>query len=138
MKKITFILFLLFFEANSLAQDTIPFVLGKNNKIYIKARINNSEELNFMFDTGADENAIKKSVLDKKATCKIDGKDKNIGIGGTHEVETSSSNTIQINSNSKTNQRLVVLDYEDDFEDGIIGWPFFENKVVNINYGIKK
>uniref|UniRef100_UPI002624C954 hypothetical protein n=1 Tax=Flavobacterium sp. TaxID=239 RepID=UPI002624C954 len=26
----------------------------------------------------------------------------------------------------------------DDFEDGIIGWPFFENKVVNINYGIKK
>ena len=91
-----------------------------------------------MFDTGADENAIKRSILDKKATFKIDGKDKNIGVGGTHEVETSSANTIQINTLNKTNQRLVVLDYEDDFEEGILGWPFFENKVVNINYGIKK
>lgn len=138
MKNIFFFGLFIFFQANLFAQDTIPFTLGMNNKIYIKARINNSDELNFMFDTGADENAIKKSVLDKKAICKIDGKDKNIGVGGTHDVETSSTNTIQINANRKTNQRLVVLDYEDDFEDGIIGWPFFENKVVNINYGIKK
>ncbi len=139
MKNITLIFLFLIFQTNSLfGQDTIPFILGKNNKIYIKVRINNSEELNFMFDTGADENAIKKSVLDKKAICKIDGKDKNIGVGGTHEVETSSANTIKISTTNITNQRLVVLDYDDDFEDGIIGWPFFENKVVNINYGIKK
>ncbi len=138
MKKIGLFLFFIFFQANLFAQDTIPFSLGKNNKIYIKVRINNSEELNFMYDTGADQNAVKKSVLDKKATFKIDGKEENTGIGGKSIVETSSANSIQISAVSKTNQDLVVLDYEDEYEDGIIGWPFFENKVVNINYGIKK
>lgn len=138
MKKITFFVLFIVTQVSSFAQDTIPFVLGKNNKIYIKVKVNNSEELNFMFDTGADENAIKKSVLDKKVALKINGKDMNVGVGGTHEVETSLDNTIQINTINSTHQRLVVLDYEDDFEDGILGWTFFENKVVNINYGIKK
>lgn len=138
MKQILYFSLLIFFQYNLFAQDTIPFNLGKNNKIYIKVRINNSEELNFMFDTGADEHALKKSVLDKKVTFKINGKKENIGIGGTNVVETSSANSIQINTINKTNQNLVVLDYEDEYEDGIIGWTFFENKIVNINYGIKK
>lgn len=121
------------------AQDTIPFTIGKNNKIYIKVRVNNSDELNFMYDTGADVCAIKKSVLDKTAA-KIDGKEENIGIGGISMVETSSKNEIKINTIHKNEQKLVVLDYksESEFEDGIIGWTYFEDKVVNINYGIKK
>jgi hypothetical protein len=123
---------------NSLAQDTIPFTLGENDKIYIKVRVNNSEELNFMYDTGADACAIKKSILGKTATITVDGKEENEGIGGSSMVETSSKNELHIGNTHKLAQELIVLDYEHDLEDGIIGWPYFENKVVNINYGIKK
>lgn len=138
MSRIVIVFILIIFQANSFAQDTIPFSIGKNNKIYIKAKINNSDELNFMYDTGANENAIKKSVLEKKSIVKIDGKQDNIGFGGVSTEETSSNNNIKINTISKTNQKLIVLDYENEYEDGIIGWTFFENKIVHINYGIRK
>ena len=138
MTKITTLFFLILVYTSSFAQDTIPFRIGKNNKIYIKVRINNSDELNFMYDTGADICAIKKSVLDKIATIKIDGKEENMGIGGTNIVETSSKNEIKINTINKKEQKLLVLDYEDEFEDGIIGWTYFEDKIVNINYGSRK
>jgi DUF971 family protein len=138
MTKITIFALLIFQLTNLLAQDTIPFSIGDNNKIYIKARINNSAELNLMYDTGADICAIKKSILDKTVTIKIDGNEENVGVGGTSIVETSSKNEIKINTISKKAQKLVVLDYEDEFEDGIIGWTYFEDKIVYINYGIRK
>jgi hypothetical protein len=31
--------------------DTIPFTLGKDNRIHIKGKINNSDTLDFLFDT---------------------------------------------------------------------------------------
>lgn len=138
MMKIKFLLLIILLQTKTFAQDTIPFTLGENNKIYIKVAINNSEKLNFMYDTGADGCAIKKSILDKKTIIKIDGSEENIGIGGTSIVETSSKNILHVGNILKTTQKLIILDYENDFEDGIIGWPYFENKVVNINYSIKK
>jgi len=136
MKTKLFLVFILF-QTSLSAQDTIPFSIGKNNKIYLKVRVNNSDELNFMYDTGADVCAIKKSILDKVAV-KIDGTEENVGIGGVSLVETSSKNEINVSTFHKKEHKLLVLDYEDDLEDGIIGWTYFENKVVNINYGIKK
>lgn len=124
-------------QTSLFAQDTIPFSIGENSKIYIRVRVNHSGELNFMFDTGADVCAIKKSILDKAAV-KVDGKEENMGVGGVSTVETSSANAVQISTIHKTGQKLVVLDYEHAFEDGIIGWTYFEDKVVNINYGIRK
>ena len=101
MTKITIFALLIFQLTNLLAQDTIPFSIGDNNKIYIKARINNSVELNLMYDTGADICAIKKSILDKTVTIKIDGNEENVGVGGTSIVETSSKNVIKIITISK-------------------------------------
>ncbi len=138
MTTIKFFFLLILLQTNLFAQDTIPFKIGDNNKIYIKVSVNNSDELNFMYDTGADECVIKKSILDKRVNIKIDGKDENIGLGGVTTIETSSKNEIKINSLNKNNQLLAVLDYEDEIEDGIIGWKYFEDKIVNINYGIKK
>lgn len=65
MSKIKFFFLLILLQTKSFAKDTIPFRIGENNKIYIKVSVNNSEELNFMYDTGADKCVIKKSILDK-------------------------------------------------------------------------
>jgi hypothetical protein len=54
-----------------------------------------------MYDTRADICAIKKTVFDKIATIKIDGKQENMGLGGTNMVETSSKNEIKINTINK-------------------------------------
>ncbi len=132
-----FLTILFSFPVILFAQDTIPFTLGKNNKIYIKVRVNDSDELNFLYDTGADVCAIKKSIADKAAV-KIDGKQENMGVGGISVEETSSGNRMKIGGVRKSGQKLLVLDYETEFEDGIIGWNYFEDKVVNINYGIRK
>jgi hypothetical protein len=65
MTKITVFLLLIFLSVYSFGKYTIPFKIGMNNKIYIKVRINNSDALNFMYNTGADICAVKKSILHK-------------------------------------------------------------------------
>jgi hypothetical protein len=58
--------------------DTIPFVLGANNAIHIKGRINDSELLDLIFDTGAsigvlsDEGARKNASLNPNNKNKIE------------------------------------------------------------------
>ena len=36
-----------------ISDDTIPFVIGNNHYIYIKGKVNDTETLDFIFDSGA-------------------------------------------------------------------------------------
>ena len=39
--------------AHAQVMDSIPFELGKDNRVYIHCRVNDSDTLRFLFDTGA-------------------------------------------------------------------------------------
>ncbi len=118
---------------NSLT-DTIPFTLGEDHRIHLKGKINNSNRLDFLFDTGANAIVITSKLIGNKVNLELDGKTENEGSDGTHLIETSSSNKLKIENLNWDNVRLLSINYKNSSFDGVLGWIAFENKILEIDY----
>lgn len=125
-------------KKNTNKTDTIPFAIGSDSRIYIKSRINQSDTLTMLFDTGASASVISTSAIEKKVKIDIDGTVLNAGSDGISRVSTSSLNTIDINSLVWNNVPLYVIDFGEEPFDGVLGWVAFQNKVIKINYETEK
>lgn len=112
--------------------DTIPFTLGRGDKIYIKGKINSSVELTFMFDTGSDQEVISASGLSKKVKLNFDDVKNSITIGGMSTIPNSKSNRLKIGNLVWDDVPIAQINEAD--ADGIIGYNVFDNKIVEINY----
>lgn len=121
-------------KLNQNNEDTIPFQLGTDNRIHLKGKINGSDTLDFLFDTGAGACVITSSLVNKKVKMTIDGSTKNTGADGINVVETSSKNTIEINNLVWKDVPLLSIDYQKPTFDLVLGWIAFENKIVEIDY----
>ena len=132
--------FIIFSMAIGYSQDTIPFNLGNDNRIYIKAKVNSSEPLNFIFDTGANAMVLNTTRTSSGIKLKFDSETENTGANGTVKQGVSSSNTIQIGKFRRDNEDLIGIPYpiEHYSFDGVIGYPFFEDYLVEINYVLQK
>lgn len=118
--------------------DTIPFYLGKDNNIHIKTKVNNSQELDFIFDTGAGIVCLTAKGF-KRSKVILDGDVENAGFGGTKTEKTSSNNTLEINDLVWKNLSILCFGTKDknineNGIDGILGYNIFEDKVVEIDY----
>ena len=111
--------------------DTIPFRLGRGNKMYVKGTVNGSDTLDLMFDTGADAIVLSASGM-KKAKLAIDGVQQNAGFGGATTVRRSSGNVLAIGGLRWRDVPIVVIDRAD--ADGIVGYDAFEDRVVAIDH----
>lgn len=118
--------------------QTIPFTIGEDSRIYLKGKINNSDSLSFLFDTGASAIAVSTAVLGKKVNATLDGTVLNGGTDGMENVKTSSKNTITINGLTWQNVPLLAIDFGDSPFDVVLGWVAFQNKIIKINYESKK
>ena len=114
--------------------DTIPFTLGKDNGIHIKGKINNSDTLDFLFDTGAGICVISSSIINQKVNLTIDGSQENSGTDGVATVDQSSKNIIEINNLKWENVPLLSINYQKPSFDAVLGWVIFEDKIVEIDY----
>jgi len=125
---------------------TIPFQLI-NNLIFIPVTVNGAP-LNFLLDTGVEE-TILISLDDKnEVNLKNIQKVKFKGLGSEEAIEglKSSNNTININGfNDKNHNLYIVLDQSFNFSshvgipvNGIIGYHFFKNHTIKINYDRRK
>lgn len=119
----------------TITSDTIPFVLGDDHYIHIKGKVNNSEILDFIFDTGAGSCLLNEKGQ-KKAKMKLDGVSDGEGTSGATENDMySSSNFLQISTLNWKNLPLGYIDYKGSINtDGVIGYNIFEDKIVEINY----
>jgi len=113
--------------------DTIPFRLGRGNKIYIDGRVNGSGTLDLMFDTGADAVVLSKSGQRKAGALTVDGAQENAAFGGTTTVRTSRRNVLEIAGLRWPELPLLLIDRAD--ADGIVGYRVFDDRVVTIDYG---
>ena len=112
---------------NNSGTDSIPFTLGKNNRIYIKARLNQSDALNLRLDLAAVNNtinseAVQKSRLIADSSSNAAGQTSSynqMDIAGLHW----DSIPFHINAQSKNAD-----------EDGVIGNLLFQDRIVQINY----
>lgn len=118
-----------------------------NNLIFIPVTVN-GVDLNFLLDTGVDE-TILLSVDDKEAVSLNDVEKIQLrGLGSAASIEglRSVNNTLSINGLTDKNHTIyIVLDQGFNFSshigipvNGIIGYHFFENNLVEINYDQKK
>lgn len=113
--------------------EVIPFRLGNNDKIYIKARLNRGKPLDFQFDLGCGGSVIKKSSV-PNANMQFDGTANLINSDGNNVVPSSSTNHLQVEQLQWDGLPFVVGDNMTYREDGLLGNVLFQDKVIEINY----
>jgi aspartyl protease/PDZ domain-containing protein len=135
------------FEFDSRKQKVvIPFQLI-NNLVFIPINVNGIE-LNFLLDTGVEE-TILLSLEDKEHVSFHNvEKVKLRGLGSNEPIDglKSTNNELSVNGLVDKNHNLyIVLDQSFNFSshvgipiNGIIGYHFFKNSIVEINYDRKK
>ncbi|MCE7995157.1 MAG: hypothetical protein HEP71_24470 [Roseivirga sp.] len=114
--------------------DTIPFKIGKDHRIHIEGKINNSTKLDFIFDTGANTTIIASTIVGNKVNILIDGETMNKGAGGKNKTPISSLNKLEVGHLVWDSVKIVSINYQDPTFDGVIGWTSFKNKILEIDY----
>lgn len=134
MKLIVIFLTLLFSIAVS-AQKTptiLPFSLEKNS-IYVYCKLNKTDSIKFLFDTGADGSVINVNTK-KKVPLKINGQSENKGSNGVNTVDYSSHNTVQIGNIQKNDIQFTLIPYDSANFDGVFGTDMMKGKIIEIDY----
>lgn len=118
--------------------DKIPFEIKKDNRIYIKCKVNETDSLSFLFDTGANGTVINSHILGKKINLNLDKENENNGAHGVHMVKISTNNTLQFGNLKKENLDLLSIDYGADQFDGVFGTNLIDKYIVEIDYDKKE
>lgn len=136
MKQILIIAALAFSNTFLNAQSTIPFELGEDNRIYIKGLFNQSDTLNLVFDLGANITVMNKTrIKEKKVNIKFDSLVSNGGTNGSSQEELSFNNQVTLGNHTYRDIDILGISYsENDVLDGVIGWNFFKEKKIKIDY----
>lgn len=129
---------LLFYEkqgvVRTVGSDTIPFTLGWNNAIKFRGRINGSDYLNMIFDTGANGVVLSSNALSKIRNLKIDGSMQGFGLGGASVDSVSKKNKLEIEGLVWHNINLLVKYAGKPHADVVVGYNVFDGKTVEIDY----
>jgi len=116
------------------SKDTIPFTLGKDNRVYIMGRVNGYPLLKFFFDDGADNTILFPSALKKGAHLQFDGSIANRASGGTETRKTSEYNEVEISKMKWHNEQVMYIGKQIGEGDGSIGYDVFEDKIIEMDY----
>lgn len=125
---------------------TIPFKLI-NNLIFIPIKVN-GVELNFLLDSGVEETILFSMEDKQEVSFNNVEKIKLRGLGSEEEIEgLKSTNNILTSHGLKSQNHLLYIILDQTFNlsshigipvNGIIGYKFFKNNIVEINYQRKK
>ena len=133
-----------FYIDNGRKYEKIPFVLS-GSQIILKLRVNGSNHLNFILDSGVKTPII----IDVPQFDTISIKDykrinvKGLGNGSSIEALVAYNNKIEIGESIVNNNQSVIVLLEDIFNltnklghtvNGIIGFDIFRDFIVEINY----
>ncbi|VTQ75164.1 PDZ/DHR/GLGF domain-containing protein [Stenotrophomonas maltophilia] len=114
------------------AVTEVPFELGKDHRIYVEGTINGSRPLRFLVDTGASAMAVARHIQ-QDAKLVIDDQSENTGSDGVTLLDYSTHNAVQIGGVQRP-MGAVVIDYTGRPFDAVLGWTFFQGKVLEIDY----
>lgn len=157
MKKYFMLFFGLLIPFSLLAQEdfsiedhqskvVIPFKLI-NNLVFIPIKVN-GVELNFLLDSGVEETILFSMEEKKEVSFNNVQKIKLRGLGSEAEIEglKSTNNTLETHGLKSHNHLLyIILDQSFNLSshigipvNGIIGYQFFKNNLVEVNYQKRK
>ncbi|OHT45694.1 PDZ domain-containing protein [Flavobacterium tructae] len=131
---------------NRASKVTIPFTLI-NNLVFIPIKVNGAE-LNFLLDSGVEETILFSMEEKQEVSFKNVQKIKLRGLGSENEIEgLKSTNNVLETHGLKSNNHLLYVILDQTFNlsshigipvNGIIGYKFFKNNLVELNYQKKK
>lgn len=124
------ICFSVFGQSNSIS--IVPFKL-ENNGIYIYCKVNETDSLKFLFDTGANGSVINQQSK-HEINLKVDSQSQNIGSNGSNLVDLSSGNKVSFGEITKENVPLTIIPYGSDVFDGVFGTDLMEQYIIEIDY----
>lgn len=124
--------------AENKPSSEIPFELGPASRIYVKCRVNGSEPLRFLFDTGATGMVINSGIVGHEVKMTFDGSVMNYGATGSNEIPTSSCNDFRIGKMSFGKVPFIAVPYTRDQWDGVLGLWFIRQQVTEVNYTQRK
>lgn len=110
----------------------IPFSMEKSC-IYFFCKVNDTDSLKFLFDTGANGSVINEQAK-HKISLKVNDQSLNMGSNGTNLVSLSSGNTITFGSLTKSNIDFTIIPYGTDIFDGVFGTNLMTDHVIEIDY----
>lgn len=116
------------------ALDSIPFTVGADHRVYICCRVNNSDTLRFLFDTGATDMVLNVQSPRTKDIMKFDGTVNNLGTTGTGSVARSSFNRLEIGKQELDSLAFLGIDYPPELWDGVIGLSFIRRYTIVLDY----
>jgi predicted alpha/beta superfamily hydrolase len=122
-------------RTRSVPIDSIPFTMT-DNRIYVQAKLNGSEDIRFQFDLGAggigmcflNHRSVKKVKLNFDKTTTLGNSD------GMNQARMSTANTLQIGNTEWQQIEVVETKNMNRYEDGLFGNGLFLDKYVEVNY----
>lgn len=136
-KYLSILLLSLYSVAEASAQqpvDSIPFTVGADNRIYVHCRINDSDTLRCLFDTGATDMVLNPLSPRAASAVRYDGRVDNLGTTGSGGVRRSSSNRLCIGHQRIDSLAVLGIDYPPELWDGVVGLSFIRRYAVLIDY----
>jgi hypothetical protein len=116
------------------SEEVVPFTLGKDGKIHVSGRFNDSEPLDLLVDLGADSTVVFPSGLAKGVKPQVDGTIENLGTGGVVTRQVSNGNRVRLGRLSWVNEALILIEKQSDRADGILGYRLFDGKVITFDH----
>ena len=118
-------------------EAVIPFKII-NEHMFIELSVNDSEPLNFVFDTGAAGNVMADQTAEK-LEMKMNGNQVVQGASGATSIKTSNGHQVSVNEITIDDLDFMVMDLghlsdEDATLDGIIGASILYRYVVEVDY----
>lgn len=120
-------------DTSAAGPDTIPITIS-GGKLHLRGSINGSADLDLLFDTGADMCALYPSALRRGVQVKFDGHVVNVGTGGATTRRTSGDNRVEVAGLRWEHEPFIVMERQADPADGIVGYPLFQDRVVEFDY----
>lgn len=114
------------------SQSIIPFTL-ESNCIFIYCKVNETDSVRFLFDTGANSSVIN-TDSSKKLLLTIDGQSVNQGSNGVNEVKTSSNNELSFGGIVKNRVPLSLIPFGTNDFDGVFGTNLMNQHLIEIDY----
>jgi hypothetical protein len=116
----------------------LPFELKSDNRIYLKCKVNESDSLLFVFDTGAETMVINQNISGKNLTMNFDGEVDNIGTNGISKAPLSTKNSFSFGGISATDVSFISVPYGESVFDGVLGSTFMKKYIIEVDYRKKK
>lgn len=113
--------------------DTIPFTLGDNHKIYVKAILNGTAVKDIQLDLGAGGTLINKTSV-PKVKIDFDQTTTLTNSDGVNQVPNATKNVLQIGNLVWDSLPIAVAANMKEHEDLLIGNSLFRDRVLEINY----